>query len=225
MLRTTRKGDLVDPALTLRGFVLGFTIAATVGPISLLVIRRTVNEGRLYGLASGLGVATADTTYGAIAGANGAMTGALNAIDIRGRSGMSLKEKWHDGPRNYLGLMVAGFPNMFLLVGPNTGLGEIHIHDLQPGSSFVEHMCRLGFDFYLLDWGVYGEEDNGLTVDEIRQSIGADSLAYISLAGIYEAVRGDRARHCDACFSGEYPLQGDAQSKHAFENALPLVKA
>lgn len=57
----------MDPALTLRGFVLGFTIAATVGPISLLVIRRTVAEGRLYGLASGLGVATADATYGAVA--------------------------------------------------------------------------------------------------------------------------------------------------------------
>ena len=57
----------MDPALPLRGFVLGFTIAATVGPISLLVIRRTVAEGRLYGLVSGLGVATADATYGAIA--------------------------------------------------------------------------------------------------------------------------------------------------------------
>jgi len=57
----------VDPALMLRGFVLGFTIAATVGPISLLVIRRTVAEGGLYGLVSGLGVATADATYGAIA--------------------------------------------------------------------------------------------------------------------------------------------------------------
>jgi len=57
----------VDPALALRGFVLGFTIAAAVGPISLLVIRRTLAEGRLYGLVSGLGVATADATYGAIA--------------------------------------------------------------------------------------------------------------------------------------------------------------
>jgi len=57
----------VDPALTLRGFILGFTIAAAVGPISLLVIRRTLAEGRLYGLVSGLGVATADATYGAIA--------------------------------------------------------------------------------------------------------------------------------------------------------------
>ena len=57
----------MDPALALRGFVLGFTIAAAVGPISLLVIRRTLAEGRLYGLVSGLGVATADATYGAIA--------------------------------------------------------------------------------------------------------------------------------------------------------------
>ena len=57
----------MDPALALRGFVLGFTIAAAVGPISLLVIRRTLAQGRLYGLVSGLGVATADATYGAIA--------------------------------------------------------------------------------------------------------------------------------------------------------------
>ena len=64
---SARQGDIVDPALTLRGFILGFTIAAAVGPISLLVIRRTLAEGRLYGLVSGLGVATADATYGAIA--------------------------------------------------------------------------------------------------------------------------------------------------------------
>jgi threonine/homoserine/homoserine lactone efflux protein len=57
----------LDPALALRGFVLGFTIAAAVGPISLLVIRRTLAEGQRYGLVSGLGVATADATYGAIA--------------------------------------------------------------------------------------------------------------------------------------------------------------
>ena len=57
----------MDTTLLARGFVLGFTIAAAVGPISLLVIRRTLAEGRVVGLASGLGVATADGTYGAIA--------------------------------------------------------------------------------------------------------------------------------------------------------------
>jgi threonine/homoserine/homoserine lactone efflux protein len=72
----------VDPALAIRGFVLGFTIAAAVGPISLLVIRRTLAEGRIVGLASGLGVATADGTYGAIAAFGlGAITRVL--VDAR----------------------------------------------------------------------------------------------------------------------------------------------
>ncbi len=57
----------MDPTLLLRGFVLGFTIAAAVGPISLLCIRRTLAEGRVVGFVSGLGVATADATYGAVA--------------------------------------------------------------------------------------------------------------------------------------------------------------
>ncbi len=57
----------MDPALLVRGFVLGFTIAAAVGPISLLCIKRTLAEGRTVGFVSGLGVATADATYGAIA--------------------------------------------------------------------------------------------------------------------------------------------------------------
>jgi threonine/homoserine/homoserine lactone efflux protein len=47
--------------------IIGFTIAAAVGPISLLVIRRSIAHGRLYGLASGLGVATADASYAGIA--------------------------------------------------------------------------------------------------------------------------------------------------------------
>ena len=53
-----------------------------------------------------------------------------------------------------------------LLFVPNLGISRPTIFDLQPGSSFVEYMCRQGFDFFLLDWGVYGEEDNGLTVEE-----------------------------------------------------------
>jgi threonine/homoserine/homoserine lactone efflux protein len=57
----------MDTTLAIRGLVIGFTIAAAVGPISLLVIRRTLAHGRVYGLASGLGVATADASYGGIA--------------------------------------------------------------------------------------------------------------------------------------------------------------
>ena len=53
--------------LPVRGLIIGFTIAAAVGPISLLTIRRTLAHGQAYGLASGLGVATADASYAAIA--------------------------------------------------------------------------------------------------------------------------------------------------------------
>lgn len=49
-----------------------------------------------------------------------AMTGALLKIDIRGRSGMQLKEKWAHGPRAYLGVATAGFPNMFIITGPGS---------------------------------------------------------------------------------------------------------
>ena len=57
----------MDPTFFARGLVVGFTIAAAVGPISLLTIRRTIAHGRLYGLVSGLGVALADASYGAVA--------------------------------------------------------------------------------------------------------------------------------------------------------------
>jgi cyclohexanone monooxygenase len=49
-----------------------------------------------------------------------AMTGALNAMDIRGRGGVSLKDLWADGPRTYLGLAIAGLPNLFLITGPGS---------------------------------------------------------------------------------------------------------
>jgi len=57
----------MDLGLLAQGVILGFTIAAAVGPISLLIIRRTLTAGWSAGVASGLGVATADAIYGAIA--------------------------------------------------------------------------------------------------------------------------------------------------------------
>ncbi len=51
----------------LQGFLIGFAIAAPVGPIGVLCIRRTLADGRLTGFLSGLGAATADTCYGAVA--------------------------------------------------------------------------------------------------------------------------------------------------------------
>jgi len=58
----------LDINFLLRGLIIGFSIAAPVGPIGVLCIRRTLTEGRLSGLVSGLGAATADAIYGCIAG-------------------------------------------------------------------------------------------------------------------------------------------------------------
>jgi len=49
-----------------------------------------------------------------------AMTGALDRIDVAGRSGTRLREHWAEGPRTYLGLQVAGFPNLFTVTGPGS---------------------------------------------------------------------------------------------------------
>ena len=58
----------MDLAFLFRGLLIGFSIAAPVGPIGVLCIRRTLADGRAAGLVSGLGAATADALYGCVAG-------------------------------------------------------------------------------------------------------------------------------------------------------------
>jgi threonine/homoserine/homoserine lactone efflux protein len=60
--------ERLDPSFFLRGLIVGFSIAAPVGPIGLLCIQRTLTKGRTSGLMSGLGAATADGVYGGVAG-------------------------------------------------------------------------------------------------------------------------------------------------------------
>jgi cyclohexanone monooxygenase len=49
-----------------------------------------------------------------------AMTGALMSIDLRGRGGKTIQQKWAEGPRTYLGIAIAGFPNLFTITGPGS---------------------------------------------------------------------------------------------------------
>ncbi len=68
----------MDFGVIFRGVAIGFSIAAPVGPIGLLVIRRALTDGRAAGVATGLGAATADALYGAVAGLGlSAVTAAL----------------------------------------------------------------------------------------------------------------------------------------------------
>ena len=72
--------------------------------------------------ANGLRTKDAAYDFDAIVFATGfdAMTGALNEIDIRTSDGAVLKQKWEHGPLTYLGIMIAGFPNMFTITGPGS---------------------------------------------------------------------------------------------------------
>jgi len=75
------------------------------------------------------GIKTSDAEYAfdIIIYATGfdAITGSFDRIDIRGADGLRLKDKWAGGPQTYLGVMVKDFPNMMMLMGPHTALGNI----------------------------------------------------------------------------------------------------
>jgi amidophosphoribosyltransferase len=102
----------------------------------------------------------------------------------------------------------------------DAGALEVHLRITAPP---IRHPCHYGIDMSTREEMVA----HGRTVDEIAAELGADSLHYLSLEGVYEAVGVARETHCDACFSGEYPLPDGpgGQDKHAFERALPLARA
>jgi cyclohexanone monooxygenase len=87
--------------------------------VTLVDLRKTPIETVT---ATGIRTTAGEIELDAIVYATGfdAMTGALTRIDIRGRGGQSLTAKWAAGPRTCLGLMVAGFPNMFMITGPGS---------------------------------------------------------------------------------------------------------
>jgi cation diffusion facilitator CzcD-associated flavoprotein CzcO len=77
--------------------------------------------------ADGIKTSERDFSFDIIIFATGfdAITGAFDKIDFRGVGGAQLKQKWRSGPETYLGLMIEGFPNMMMLMGPHTALGNI----------------------------------------------------------------------------------------------------
>jgi amidophosphoribosyltransferase len=100
------------------------------------------------------------------------------------------------------------------------GAAEVHLRISAPP---IKHPCHYGIDMSTREEMIA----HGRTVAGVAEELGADSLHYLSLAGVYEAVGAPRENHCDACFSGDYPLAGteEANGKFALESALPLVRA
>jgi amidophosphoribosyltransferase len=108
----------------------------------------------------------------------------------------------------------------------DAGAAEIHMRISAPP---IKHPCHYGIDMSTREEMIA----HGRTNDEIAAELGCDSLHYLSLEGVYEAVgagAGGSESHCDACFSGHYPLAGsdEAAGKYSLEDGaspLPLVRA
>ncbi len=102
----------------------------------------------------------------------------------------------------------------------DAGATEVHMRISAPP---IKHPCHYGIDMSTRVEMVAHDR----TVDEVAAELGCDSLAYLSLEGVYDAVGARRETHCDACFTGDYPLAGaeEANGKYAFEEELPLVRA
>ncbi len=96
----------------------------------------------------------------------------------------------------------------------DAGASQVHLRISAPP---IRHPCHYGIDMPTREEMIA----NGQTVEEIADELGADSLAYLSMEGVYEAIGTPASEHCDACFTGNYPL-GDpagANGKFALEQA------
>jgi amidophosphoribosyltransferase len=99
----------------------------------------------------------------------------------------------------------------------DAGATEIHMRISAPP---IRHPCHYGIDMSTRQEMVAHER----TEAEIAAELGCDSLRYLSLDGVYEAIRSTRETHCDACFSGDYPLARteSANGKFALEELAVL---
>ena len=96
----------------------------------------------------------------------------------------------------------------------DAGAAEVHLRISAPP---IKHPCHYGIDMSTREEMIA----HNRSVEQIAAALGCDSLAYLSLDGLYEAIGVARERHCDACFSGSYPLAGSesANGKYALEMA------
>jgi amidophosphoribosyltransferase len=94
----------------------------------------------------------------------------------------------------------------------DAGAREVHLRISSPP---IRHPCHYGIDMSTREEMIAHKREPA----DVARELGADSLAYLSLDGVYEAIGSSRATHCDACFTGDYPLEGTEQAngKHALE--------
>ena len=101
----------------------------------------------------------------------------------------------------------------------DAGASEVHLRISAPP---IRHPCHYGIDMSTRQEMIAHDR----SVAAVARELGADSLAYLSLEALYEAIGSTRETHCDACFTGDYPLERTEESggKFALEE-LAVVQA
>jgi len=137
-----------------------------------------------------------------------AITGSFDRIDIRGVDGASLKEKWKEGPQTFLGILVAGFPNMLMVMGPHAGLGNFP-RAAEYSVDWVTRLIRFARDrgstqIEATDAGVAAWTDQVIASSEGLLANEVDSW----MTGINRNVEGKETRRIMR-FSGGHPAFRD----------------
>ena len=147
-----------------------------------------------------------------------AITGSFDRIDIQGIDGVKLKDVWHDGPQTYLGILVEGFPNMLMSMGPHSGLGnytrtaEYSVEWIAGLIQYAgeQRLTRVAAtDQSVKDWTDYVlDEGEGLLMNEIgswmtgvnKNVEGKQAPRIMRYSGGHPAFR----QHCDAIAAEDY---------------------
>lgn len=196
----------MDWAFLPRGLLVGFSIAAPVGPIGVLCIRRTLADGRAAGFVSGLGAATADAAYGAVAGfgltaISGALIGGQTWLRLVG--GLFLI---------YLGLrtLLARGPMRATPAGADAGAGAPGIRAAGPGAdprtgaarnlagayattlvlTLTNPMTIISFAAIFAGLGIAAARDYGSAALLVAGVFTGSAIWWFILSGIAAALRG-----------------------------------
>jgi cation diffusion facilitator CzcD-associated flavoprotein CzcO len=147
-----------------------------------------------------------------------ALTGAFDRIDIRGKGGLPLKQKWAGGARTFVGMLVQDFPNLFMLLGPHTALGNIPRsieHNVEWVTGLLRHMQQHRLTFAdVTPAAAQGWTDHVMSCAEGLLTFEVDSW----MTGVNSNVEGKQTRviaryagsapayraWCDAVASGGY---------------------
>jgi cation diffusion facilitator CzcD-associated flavoprotein CzcO len=154
----------------------------------------------------GIKTSTAEYEFDMIIYATGfdAITGSFDKIDFRGVNGVKLKDRWKNGPQTYLGVIVDDFPNMMMLMGPHTALGNIP-RSIEYNVDWVTGLIR-----YIRESGLTRVEATAMSVTAWTDHVKALGVGLLSnevnswMTGINSNVEGKQTRIV-ARYSGSAP--------------------